>query len=125
MCFGAIDGSHIPTPAPKENAQDYHNGKGFFFIVLQGTCNFHNKFIDVSVGCPGRCNDCGVYTASSVGKILWDVHGRVSLTDSIPKMFGKYIQGLYARPYIMGDDICPFEVPTAAWLYGCSTQSTA
>nr|XP_054594734.1 uncharacterized protein LOC129162260 [Nothobranchius furzeri] len=35
MCGGAIDGSHIPIIAPKDDPASYHNRKGWHSIVLQ------------------------------------------------------------------------------------------
>ncbi len=36
QCAGAIDGSHIPIIAPKENHVDYFNCKGWHSVLLQG-----------------------------------------------------------------------------------------
>ena len=35
QCAGAVDGTHLPIIAPKENHADYHNRKGWHSIVLQ------------------------------------------------------------------------------------------
>jgi len=89
MCFGAINGSHIPVCAPRGHAHDYHNRKGFFSIVLQGCVNYAGCFIDINVGCPGRSNDCAVYTASSLGRIFQDEHPTVPSSAYSAAMFGK------------------------------------
>lgn len=35
QCAGAIDGTHIPIIAPRDNPADYHNRKGWHSIILQ------------------------------------------------------------------------------------------
>ena len=35
QAIGAIDGTHIPIKAPKDNPGDYYNRKSFYSIVLQ------------------------------------------------------------------------------------------
>ena len=57
QCVGAVDGSHIPIVSPQECPVDYYNRKGFHSIILQGTVDHKGRFIDVSVGWPGRVND--------------------------------------------------------------------
>ena len=44
QCFGAIDGSHIPIVAPRDNPLDYYNRKGTHSIVLgiQFVLQIHN-----------------------------------------------------------------------------------
>ena len=41
QCVGAIDGSHIPIIAPKDNPLDYYNRKGYHSVVLQALVD-HN-----------------------------------------------------------------------------------
>ena len=53
QCVGAIDGSHIPIIAPKENATDYFNRKKFHSVVLQALVDCEYKFMDVYIGWPG------------------------------------------------------------------------
>ena len=59
-CFpqvvGAIDGSHIPIIAPKNDPNDYYNRKQFHSIVLQG----------VSTGYAGSIHDARVLRMSSL-----------------------------------------------------------
>ena len=67
QCVGAIDGSHIPIIAPKENTTDYFNRKKQHSIVLQAVVDHEYKFIDVYVGWPGSVHDdARVLTNSSV-----------------------------------------------------------
>ena len=66
QCVGAIDGSHIPIIAPKENATDYFNRKRQHSIVLQAIVDHEYKFMDVYAGWPGSVHDARVLTNSSV-----------------------------------------------------------
>ena len=45
---GALDGSHIPIEAPKEDPNEYVNRKSFHSIVLQGVADANGKFLHVS-----------------------------------------------------------------------------
>ena len=66
QCVGAIDGSHIPIIAPKENATDYFNRKKFHSVVLQALVDCEYKFMDVYVGWPGSVHDARVLANSSL-----------------------------------------------------------
>ncbi len=55
--IGAIDGCHIRIQRPRKRGLDYMNRKGFYSILLQGTCDDQGKFIDIFVGPPGRVHD--------------------------------------------------------------------
>ena len=59
-CFpqvvGAIDGSHIPIIAPKNDPNDYYNRKQFHSIVLQGVADADGH---VSTGYAGSIHDAG------------------------------------------------------------------
>ena len=57
QCVEAIDGSHIPIIAPKENAMDYFNRKKQHSIVLQAIVDHEYKFMDVYAGWPGSVQD--------------------------------------------------------------------
>ena len=46
MCFGVVDGSHIPITAPRKQVSDYYNRKGFFPIMLQ----FSRQVIECTFG---------------------------------------------------------------------------
>lgn len=45
---GALDGSHIPIKAPKDDPNEYVNRKSFHSIVLQGVADANGKFLHVS-----------------------------------------------------------------------------
>ena len=47
IIIGAIDGCHIKISRPKCHGDYYINRKGYFSILLQGTCDENAKFIDV------------------------------------------------------------------------------
>jgi len=68
-CFpqvvGAIDGSHIPIIAPKNDPNDYYNRKQFRSIVLQGVAVAEGRFIHVSTGYAGSIHDVKVLRMSS------------------------------------------------------------
>ncbi|XP_018313650.1 putative nuclease HARBI1 [Mycetomoellerius zeteki] len=64
---GAVDGMHIPIPAPMEDSASYYNRKGFYSIILQGICDAECKFIDVFVGWPGSSHDARVWRESPIG----------------------------------------------------------
>ena len=66
QCIGAIDGSHIPIIAPKENPLDYYNRKGYHSVVLQALVDHEYKFLDVYVGWPGSVHDARVLANSSL-----------------------------------------------------------
>ena len=58
---GAIDGSHIPIIAPKNDPNDYYNRKQFHSIVLQGVAD-----ADVSTGYAGSIHDARVLRMTSL-----------------------------------------------------------
>ena len=66
--IGAVDGTHIPIKAPKDNPNSYYNRKRFHSVVLQGISDSQCRFIDVSTGYPGRMHDARVFRISRIGK---------------------------------------------------------
>ena len=46
----AIDGSHIPIKAPKENHEDYFNRKHFYSYLVQGIVDSSGLFLSVATG---------------------------------------------------------------------------
>ncbi|XP_068729342.1 uncharacterized protein [Montipora capricornis] len=73
---GALDGSHIPIKAPKEDANEYVNRKSFHSIVLQGVADANGKFLHVSTGYAGSIHNArmlrmrSLLTAIEDGDIL-------------------------------------------------------
>ena len=71
-CFpqvvGAIDGSHIPIIAPKNDPNDYYNRKQFHSEVLQAVADAQGRFIHVSTGYAGSIHDARVLRMSSLVK---------------------------------------------------------
>ena len=63
---GALDGSHIPIRAPKEDPNEYVNRKSVHSIVLQGVAGVNGKFLHVSTGCAGSIYDARVLPMSSL-----------------------------------------------------------
>lgn len=61
QCMGAIDGSHIPVYAPKDNHTDYYNQKGFYSVILWTTV-----IVLYYVGWPGSVHDARVFAHSSL-----------------------------------------------------------
>ena len=69
---GAIDGSHIPIIAPKNDPNNYNNRKQFHSIVLQGVADAKGCFIHVSTGYAGSIHDARVLLMSSLVKEVED-----------------------------------------------------
>ena len=53
----AIDGCHIKIQRPHSHGIDYLNRKGYYSVLLQGTCDDRGKFNHFFVGLPGRVHD--------------------------------------------------------------------
>ncbi|CAH3114417.1 unnamed protein product [Pocillopora meandrina] len=51
----AIDGSHIPIKAPKENHEDYFNWKHFYSYLVQGLLTRRDSFYQLPLGFLGVC----------------------------------------------------------------------
>jgi hypothetical protein len=66
QCIGAIDGTHIPIIAPKENALDYFNRKGHHSVVMQALVSCDYTFMDIYIGWPGSVHDARVLTNSKL-----------------------------------------------------------
>ncbi|XP_041379658.1 putative nuclease HARBI1 [Gigantopelta aegis] len=65
-CAGAIDATHIPIIAPKEDHADYVNRKGWYSIILQAVCDHRYRFTDICIGWPGRVHDARVFANSQL-----------------------------------------------------------
>lgn len=57
QCVGAVDGTHIPIIAPKDNPTDYFNRKGHHSIVMQALVDHRYVFQDIYIGWPGSVHD--------------------------------------------------------------------
>ncbi|XP_035676202.1 protein ANTAGONIST OF LIKE HETEROCHROMATIN PROTEIN 1-like [Branchiostoma floridae] len=75
QCGGAIDGTHIPVRAPAGEGPDFHNRKGWYSMLLQGTVDylysphpFRTRFTDISIGFPGSVHDARVLRKSDIFK---------------------------------------------------------
>ena len=64
--MGAIDGTHIPIKAPKNNHEQYINRKGFFSVQLQVICDPDLFITDVFCGYPGSVHDARVFRNSPI-----------------------------------------------------------
>ena len=66
QCVGAIDGTHIPILAPKDNPLDYFNRKGYHSLLMQALVSHDYTFLDVYIGWPGSVHDARVLTNSQI-----------------------------------------------------------
>ncbi|XP_039969510.1 putative nuclease HARBI1 [Bactrocera tryoni] len=68
--IGCIDGTHISISQPVKDSISFYNRKGKFSIVVQAIVDSHLKFIDVFIGCPGRCHDAAIWEMSPIRKSI-------------------------------------------------------
>ncbi|XP_018307793.1 putative nuclease HARBI1 [Mycetomoellerius zeteki] len=66
----AIDGTHIRIEAPKENAVDYINRKGYHSIQLQAVCDHRALITHCYVGHPGSVHNQRIFRQSEVATFL-------------------------------------------------------
>lgn len=64
--IGAIDGCHIYIKQPVGNTVDYYNRHQSHSVILQGVCDARKRFINISVGHPGRMHDARVFRRSAL-----------------------------------------------------------
>ncbi|XP_018366906.1 PREDICTED: putative nuclease HARBI1, partial [Trachymyrmex cornetzi] len=64
--IGAIDGTFINIPAPKENPEAYVNRKGHHSIQAQVVCDHKRLFTHVYVGNVGSVHDARVFRLSAL-----------------------------------------------------------
>nr|CAI5849910.1 unnamed protein product [Callosobruchus analis] len=69
---GAIDGTHIFIKEPVGNAVDYYNRYQSHSVILQAVCDPRMRFINISVGHPGRMHDARVFCGSSLYQRIVD-----------------------------------------------------
>ena len=65
QAVGAIDGSHMPILKPRESPSDYFNRKGFYSILVQAVVDSRGRFMDVTIGWPGKVHDARVLVNST------------------------------------------------------------
>lgn len=71
---GAIDGTHIPIPAPKsEHRVSYINRHGTASMVMQVVVDYQLRFRDVCTGWPGSVHDARVYRNSPIAGMVEDL----------------------------------------------------
>ncbi|XP_039970114.1 protein ALP1-like [Bactrocera tryoni] len=68
--IGCIDGTHISISQPVKDSISFYNRKWKFSIVVQAIVDSHLKFIDVFIGCPGRCHDAAIWEMSPIRKSI-------------------------------------------------------
>ena len=87
---GALDGSHIPIKAPKDDPNENVNRKSFHSIVLQAVADANGKFLHVSTGYAGSIHDAHVLRMSALltaienGDILHSPTRRIGGTEVKP-----------------------------------------
>ncbi|KAJ8384919.1 hypothetical protein AAFF_G00197270 [Aldrovandia affinis] len=104
MCAGAIDATHIPIIAPKEDHTAYYNRKGWHSIVLQAVVDHKFCFTDIYVGWPGRTHDARVLANSPLYKMAEDQDGYLfSCEKSLT------VNGVEIPVHLIGDPAYPLK----------------
>ena len=60
----ALDACHIPIIAPEESPEDFVNRKGFHWVLLQALVDSRYRFMDITVGWPGRAHHSRMFKNS-------------------------------------------------------------
>lgn len=89
--IGAVDGTYVVIPAPKEDAHVFRTRKCNFAITLQAICIPTLHFIDCFVGFPGSVGDRRIFEYSPIYK---------NIIRARPRYFP-------SREYIIGDKAYP------------------
>ena len=63
-----IDGIHIPTKQPPENAHDYYSYNLCYTLNCQAICNAFRQFINIEVKWPGGVHDAQVFGNCDIQK---------------------------------------------------------
>lgn len=100
MCCGAIDGTHIPIVAPKQNPADYINRKKYHSIVMQAVVDSSYLFRDFVVGWPGSVHDARVLSNSKLYEL--GLQGNL-----FGENISEKINGVTVNPMILGDAAYP------------------
>ncbi|XP_063813276.1 uncharacterized protein LOC135051001 [Pseudophryne corroboree] len=114
QCAGAIDGTHIPIIAPRDNPADYYNRKGWHSIVLQAVVDHKYCFTDVFIGWPGRSHDARVLANSDLYSIAEDKLGGWLF----PREKSVIVHGVDIPVHLIGDAAYPLQ----RWLMKGYTQ---
>lgn len=69
-CVGSIDGKHIRIFCPGKSGSLFFNYKDFFSIVLLAIVDANCKFIYVDIGSYGKEGDSGIFSRSSLYKLI-------------------------------------------------------
>ena len=67
-CLGIVDGTHIPTKAPRVHPEQYVNRKKFHSLQLQAVCDCDRLFRDVYCALLGSVHDARVLRNSPLQK---------------------------------------------------------
>lgn len=68
--IGAVDGTYIPIPGPREYRDSYICRKGMPAFHLQAVCDSSMKFLDVYCAYPGSVHDSRVFRNSPLNTRL-------------------------------------------------------
>lgn len=107
----AMDGSHIPIPAPPgRDMAAYFNYKGFYSVILLAIVDNAGLFRWICVGPPGSSGDAGVWKWCKLSK-------EIVADQLLPELHRKII---FRGRYILGDSafansdwlLTPFDAPS-------------
>ncbi|XP_039966819.1 protein ALP1-like isoform X1 [Bactrocera tryoni] len=68
--IGCIDVMHISISQPVKDSLSFYNSTGNYSVVLQAIVDGNFKFMDVFIGCPGRCHDAAIWEMSPIRKSI-------------------------------------------------------
>ncbi|XP_061186799.1 putative nuclease HARBI1 [Saccostrea echinata] len=68
--IGAIDGTHIPVKAPKNDEHLFVNRKNFHSINVMAVCDSRTKFTSIVAKWPGSSHDAFVWTNSTLSDLF-------------------------------------------------------
>lgn len=98
---GDIDGKHIRMVKPSNSGSLYMNYKGYFSIVLMGTCDADCVFTMADVGAYGSQSDGGIVRNSHFGRRLLNGYLPIPPPKPLPN------SELVLPHYFMGDAAFP------------------